>query len=551
MRRGYDYVIVGAGSAGCVLTNRLSADPSHRVLLVEAGPRDWNPVFRVPIMAGRLFMGSYCNWSYLTEPEPGLDGRRIPWPRGKVVGGSSAINGMIYARGNRLDYDGWAQQGLRSWSYERVLPYFRKSETSWRGEGEFHGGSGPLRVGPATSANPLFDAFVEAGIQAGYRETDDFNGAEQEGVGRYDYNIWNGQRWSSARSYLDPARARPNLTVLTGARLRKVMVQDGRATGVLLEKDGRPLQVSAEREVVLSAGAIGSPLALLHSGIGDADQLAPLGVEVVHDLKGVGRNLHDHLHVMAAYSSTAPDETWDHLRVDRAAIGFWQAALFGSGPFSRFPHEGGAFLKTDPSAAAPDVQVHFFAGGAGGVRHPFARSSWSRFGPGYVFYGSVCQLRPESRGELRLQSADPAVAPLIRANYLSTATDRRVMREGLKAMRRIFAQPAFDLFRGKELTPGPEVTSDAALDAYIRREASTIFHPVGSCRMGLDDLAVVDEALRVRGIDGLRVADASVMPQITSSNTHAPTVMIAEKASDLILQASTVPSEARATSAAR
>ena len=552
MRRSFDYIVVGAGSAGCVLANRLSADPTCKVLLVEAGPRDWNPVFRVPIMAGRLFMGRYCNWGYQTEPEPHLDNRRIPWPRGRVLGGSSAINGMIYARGNRIDYDGWAQMGLRSWSYERVLPYFKRSEHSYRGPGPYHGSDGPLMVGPATSDNPLFESFVEAGLQAGYRVNGDFNGAEQEGFGRYDYNIWRGQRWSTARAFLDPARARPNLTIVTGAALQKVRLDGLRAVGVRLTKDRRTLDFDAGAEVILSCGAINSPMALMHSGIGEADPLKALGIPVALDLKGVGKNLHDHLHVMAAYSSRTPDETWDHLRFDRAATGFAQAALFGTGPFSRFPHEAGAFLKTDPSAAAPDVQIHFFAGGAGGVRHPFARQSWSRFGEGYIFYGSVCQLRPESRGELSLASADPAAPPVIRANYLATETDRRVMREGLKAMRKVFAQPAFDPHRGVETTPGPDVQSDADLDAYIRASASTIFHPVGSCRMGLDPLAVVDEDLRVRGVEGLRVADASIMPAITSSNTHAPTVMIAERAADLILApgGAAQASDARRVSAA-
>jgi choline dehydrogenase len=536
VRRGFDYIIVGGGSAGCVLANRLSARPELKVLLIEAGPRDWNPVFRVPIMAGRLFMGRYCNWGFETEPEPHLDGRRIPWPRGRVLGGSSSINGMIYARGNRLDYDGWAQTGLTGWSYDRVLPYFRRSERHHRGGDAFHGSDGPMPVGPATSANPLFEAFVQAGIEAGHPANPDFNGEEQEGVGRYDYNIWDGQRWSSARSFLDPARSRPNIEVLTGAHLLKVRIEGGRATGVDVEVRGRTVRLDAEQEVVLAAGAIGSPMALMHSGVGDPDRLAALGIPVKAASRGVGRNLQDHTHVVAAHRSLTPDETWEHLRIDRAALGFARAALFGSGPFRRFPHEGGAFLKTDPAAAAPDVQIHFFAGGAGGLRHPFAKTAWTRFGEGWVFYGSVCQLRPESTGELTLASADPKAAPVIRANYHASAADRRVMRGGFKLMREIFAQPALAAHRGPEISPGPEVRSDAEIDAFIAQNASTIFHPVGTCRMGVDPGSVVDEALRVRGVEGLRVADASIMPKIVSSNTHAPTVMIAEKASDLILE---------------
>ena len=537
MARSYDVIIVGAGSAGCVLANRLSADRGRRVLLVEAGPRDWNPVFRVPIMAGRLFAGRYCNWSFSTEPEPHLDGRRIPWPRGRVLGGSSAINGMIYTRGNRLDYDGWAQMGLRDWSYDKVLETFRKSEANHRGASEFHGSRGELPVGPATSSNPLFDAFIQAGMQAGHPFNADFNGAEQEGVGRYDYNIKDGQRWSSARSFLGAdVRGRPNLDILTGAQLIRVNLEQGRAVGVRLKVGARAVDIPARGEVILSAGAIGSPMGLMHSGIGDADALKAVGIDPLVELKSVGKNLQDHMHVAVAHRSRTPDETWDHFRLDKAAGGFAQAALFGKGPFSRFPHEGGAFLKTDPAAAAPEVQIHFIAGGAGGgLRHPFARKAPPRFADGHIFYGSVCQLRPESTGEISVRSSDPFDAPVIRANYLSSPTDRRIVREGLKMVREIFAQPAMDPHRGEEVAPGATVQSDADLDAFVARSGSTIFHPVGTCRMGVDDGSVVDEQLRVRGVEGLRVVDASVMPRLVSSNTHAPTVMIAEKAAGYIL----------------
>ena len=536
MARSYDFIIVGAGSAGCVLANRLSAEPANRVLLIEAGPRDWNPVFRVPIMAGRLYGGRYCNWSFSTEPEPQLDGRRIAWPRGRVLGGSSAINGMIYTRGNRLDYDGWAQMGLRDWSYDKVLEAFRRSERHHGGPSEFHGSRGELPVGPATSSNPLFDAFIQAGMEAGHPFNPDFNGREQEGVGRYDYNIWRGQRWSSARSFLDPIRSRANLDILTGAQLLKVNLEKGRATGVKLKIGRKAVDIPAEGEVILACGAIGSPMGLMHSGIGDADALGALGITPRVDLNSVGRNLQDHMHVAVAHRSKTPDETWNHLRLDKAAAGFAQAALFGKGPFSRFPHEGGAFLKTDPSAAAPEIQIHFIAGGAGGgLRHPFARRTAPRFADGHIFYGSVCQLRPESTGEITLRSSDPFDAPVIRANYLSSPTDRRIVREGLKMVREIFAQPAMDRHRGEEIAPGAAVQSDAELDAFVARNGSTIFHPVGTCRMGVDPDSVVDERLRVRGVEGLRVADASVMPRLVSSNTHAPTVMIAEKAAGMIL----------------
>ena len=537
MKRRFDFIIVGAGSAGCVLANRLSAAPENRVLLIEAGPPDWNPVFRVPIMAGRLFQGRYCNWSYETEPEPNLKDRRIPWPRGRVLGGSSSINGMVYARGHRLDYDNWAQLGLRSWSYDRVLPEFRKSESHHRGGDAFHGADGPLPVGPAMSSNPLFDAFVQAGQEAGYPYNADFNGAEQEGFGRYDYNILHGQRWSSARSFLDPARPRPNLTILTSAQVVRIRMDNGRAVGVTVRKGGRDLDLDAGREVILSSGTIGSATGLMLSGIGDADRLTALGIPVTADLKGVGRNLQDHLHVTVVHRSTTPDETWDHLRFDRAALGFAQTALFGKGPFSRFPHESGAFVKVDPAAASPDAQIHFFAGGAGRVRHPFGGKGAGPMGDGHVFYGSVCQLRPESVGELTLRSADPFAPPVIRANYLSSEVDKRVMRGGVRLMREVFAQAAFAPHRGPEVIPGEDVSTDAEIDDYVAGAASTIFHPVGTCRMGLGEDAVVDETLKVRGVEGLRVADASIMPRIVSSNTHAPTVMIAERAASLILGA--------------
>ena len=530
MKQEFDFIVVGAGSAGCVLADRLSADPANRVLLIEAGPRDWNPVFRVPIMAGRLFSGRYGNWGYTTEPEPHLNGRRIAWPRGKVLGGSSSINGMIYTRGNRQDYDDWAQQGLRSWSYERVLPYFKRSESSWRGAGEFHGGDGPLPVGPPSSSHPLFEAFVEAGRQAGMPVNPDFNGADQEGVGRYDYNIRNGQRWSSARSFLDPARSRPNLTILTGAHLLRVILDKGRAVGVAVKRGGRTIELNAAREVILSCGVVNSPMALMHSGIGDADQLTALGIEVNLDRKAVGRNLQDHIQVATVNVSLTPDATYEHMRIDRAMLGFAQAALFGTGPFNYFPHESGAFLKTDPSAAVPDVQIHFIAAGVSGLRLPFSKRAG-----GNVFVGSVCQVRPESVGELTLKSSDPLEPPMIRPNYLSTAADRRVLREGLKMMRDMFTKPAFDPHRGPEIAPGPEVRTDADLDAYIAATASTIFHAVGTCRMGVDEDSVVDESLRVRGVDGLRVIDASIMPTLVSANTHAATVMIAERGAELVL----------------
>jgi len=536
--KSYDFIVCGAGSAGCVLANRLSADPNNRVLLIEAGPRDWNPVFRVPIMAGRLFMGRYCNWGYSTEPEPHLDGRRIPWPRGKVVGGTSSINGMVYIRGHAADFDQWAQMGLPSWSYERVLPYFKRSEGHYRGGDDFHGAGGPQRVGPPKSKNPIFEAFVQAGIEAGHPFNPDFNGADQQGVGRYDYTIWRGQRWSAARGYLDPARARPNLTIMTGARLLKVLLRKGQARGVRVKVGKDVLEIAAEREVALCLGAIGSPQALMLSGVGDPYALWDLGLKCEVEAPDVGKNLRDHLQVRVTHESLRPDETWDLLRADRAAFEFTRTALIGGGPFGRFPHEGGAFLKSQAHVGLPDLQIHFVAGGGGRVRLPFGRGSSPPGAPrGYSFTGSVCHLRPESSGEVALVSKDPLKAPAIRANYLASDADRRALREGVRRVREIFAQKAFDSFRGPELFPGPDVSSDAELDRFAAATATTVFHPVGTCRMGADETAVVDEKLRVRGARRLRVVDASIMPRIVGGNTHAATLMIAERAAQMMLEA--------------
>ena len=536
MKERYDFIIAGAGSAGCVLANRLSADPHTRVLLIEAGPRDWNPVFRIPIMGGRLFLGSYCNWSYLTEPEPHLNGRRIPWPRGRVLGGSSAINGMIYTRGNRLDYDAWAQMGLREWSYDRVLAYFKRSEAHLAGANEYHGANGLLPVAKLMSPNPIFEAFVRAGQETGLAHNEDFNGAQQEGVGRYDYNIRNGERWSAARSFLDPARNRPNLTIITDALLRRVILAKQKAIGIELDVEGRGKKYFADREVILSCGAVGSPAALMHSGIGHADELSKLGIEPIIDCKAVGENLQDHLQVVVSHRALTADETYDECRFDRAALRMLQAIILKSGPFARMPHEGGAFLRSSDGVEAPDLQVHFIVGGMGRIRHPFAKNVPlpGRYN-GYAMAGSICLLRPESRGRIALVSDDPTAKPKIEANYLSAETDRRVMRAGVKKMREIFAQDAFRPHRGPELAPGPAVKTDEEIDAYIAASASTVFHPVGTCRMGVDDQSVVDEELRVRGVEGLRVVDASIMPRLVSSNTHAPTVMIAERAADFIL----------------
>lgn len=530
----FDYVVVGAGSAGCVVAARLSEKPDSRILLIEAGGRDWNPAFRVPLMTGLLLRGRYANWFYTTEPEPNLDGRRIFWPRGKVLGGSSAINGMIYTRGTPLDYDGWAQRGLPEWAFDRVLPAFKKSERYLGPAAEHHGTQGPLPVSRPNTPNPLFDAFVEAGLQAGFPGCSDFNGPVQEGFGRYDFTTAHGQRWSAARAFLTPARSRPNLTVLTGATLLRVVIERGVAVGVeVLGRDGRRI-LRAEREVVLCCGAVNSPVALMLSGIGDADLLRRHGFSVAADLKGVGRNLQDHLLARVEHACLEPVTLYDTLRADRAALALIQAVLFRTGPAASFPLEAGAFLRSDPALDAPDLQSHFLPGlSTAALRLPFTRRQ-TIFHDGHGFFANVYQLRPESRGEITIRSVDPFALPVIRPNYLSSPKDLHALREGVKILRRVFAQRAFDRFRGPELAPGPDVTTDAEIEAWIRRAADTVFHPVGTCRMGTDATAVVDQELRVRGVAGLRVADASIMPTMPSSNTHAPTVMIGERAAEFI-----------------
>jgi choline dehydrogenase len=533
----FDFIIVGAGSAGCVLAYRLSEDPRNSVLLLEAGGKDWNPLFRVPLMTGVLLRNRYANWFYETDPEPNLNGRRIFWPRGKVLGGSSSINGMVYTRGTALDYDCWAQMGMPEWSFDKVLPAFRKSE-AYKGEmSEFHGDRGPMPISRPNTQNPLFDAFIAAGQQAGYPRNEDFNGPSQEGVGRYDFTTFKGERWSAARAFLKPAMARRNLTVLTGAHLLKVVVDGSRATGVDVQVGGAHQRLLAGREVILSCGAVNSPAALMHSGIGDADRLRDLGIPVVHDLKGVGLNLQDHLLARVEHVCLKPVTLYDTLRGDRAARALLQAMLLKTGPAASFPLEGGAFLKSAPSLSEPDLQSHFLPGlSTAALRLPFVRTAKTSH-QGHGFFANIYQLRPQSTGEITLRSADPLAAPVIRPNYLSAPEDVRVLREGVKILRSIFAQEAFDAYRGIELAPGPDVRTDGDIEAWLRRTADTVFHPVGSCRMGTDPLAVVDPHLRIHGLSGLRVADASIMPRMPSSNTHAPSMMVAERAAEFILDA--------------
>ncbi len=533
----YDYIIVGAGSAGCVLAYRLTSDPTIRVLLLEAGGRDRHPFIHVPIGLGRLWERRMFDWGYDTEPEPGLDDRRIEAMRGKVLGGSSSINVMAYVRGHPGDYDRWARAGCPGWSYAEVLPYFKRSETWERGENAWRGGAGPLSVIDSRNRDPLFDGWLAAAEQADWPFTEDYNGENPEGFGYSQWTIRDGRRCSAAVAFLRPAMARQNLTVQTRALATRVVLDDARATGVEYVRDGRLTLAAADREVLLAGGVFNTPQLLMLSGIGEADHLREVGVAPRVDLPGVGRNLQDHLSVDVHHARSGRGPFHAEMRLDRVVVNMARAYALGTGPGTVLPGRLHAFLKTRRELPVPDIQL-LFRGAPTGA-HPW----FPGLRPAYEdsFGARPVLLHPESRGVVRLRSADPSVPVRIVQNFLHVERDVRAIRDGVRLARDLAGRRGLDPFRGRETAPGPGVRTDAEIDAFVRRTAITAHHPCATCAMGGGTDAVLDPALRVRGVDGLRVVDASAMPDLVSGNINASVLMIAEKGADLVLGAPPLP----------
>ena len=539
MKTSYDYVIVGGGSAGCVLANRLSEDGAASVLLIEAGGRDLHPFIHIPLGMGKMHERDMFNWGYRTEPEPNMNGREIEAMRGKVLGGSSSINVMAYTRGNRGDYDRWAQKGALGWSYADVLPYFKRCETWEGGENPWRGGAGPVGTEFAKTADPVYDAWLDAARAAGFPVTDDYNGRQQEGFGRGQYTIRGGYRSSAATAYLRPAKSRPNLDVVTGALATRVLMQGTRATGVEYIKGIREtVRVNADREVILAGGAFNTPPLLMLSGIGPADHLRATGIKPVVDLP-VGKNLQDHLAVIIFFERLNESVFRHDMRFDRMAVSMLRAYFFGTGPGTVVPGGLHAFVKTRPELAVPDIEFMFR--GAPADTHLWFPGIRPAYVDGYGIRPTL--LHPDSRGEILLRSSDPREAPRIAYNFFSAPNDLPRLREGFKRAREVAYQAPMDAYRGRETSPGDAVKTDAEIDAFIRRTAITAHHPCGTCAMGTTPDTVTDPELRVRGVEHLRVVDASVMPDLVSAHINACVLMIAEKASDIIRQRTPLPAD--------
>jgi choline dehydrogenase len=523
----FDFIIVGAGSAGCVLAHRLSVDPANKVLLLEAGGKDLNPWLHIPVGYFKTMHDPAYDWCYLTEPDPGIADRRLQWPRGKVLGGSSALNGLLYVRGQAEDYDRWAELGNPGWRFDDVLPYFKKSEDNSRGPDEYHGVGGPQKVSDLRLRRPIAEHFIKAATEIGIPFNEDYNGATQEGVAYFQQTAYQGFRWSTAKSFLRPAKGRPNLKIITNAQATGLVLDGKRVTGVNFRHGQQNRTALANAEVILSAGAINSPQILQCSGIGDPAQLQQAGVEVLHPLAGVGKNLQDHLQIRLVFKTnkrTLNDELNNPLK--QLMVGM-QYFMTRSGPLTLAASQVTVFTRSSESVERPDIQFHMqplSADKPGDGVHPFS-----------AFTASVCQLRPHSRGHVVIKSADPMTYPAIHPNYLSDERDCAVAVGGIKMARRIAEAPSLRDCIIDEYVPGRQFQSDSELLDAARRHSQTIYHPVGTCKMGNDGSAVVDHRLRVHGIAGLRVVDASIMPEIVSGNTNAPTIMIAEKAADMIL----------------
>ncbi len=525
----FDYIIIGAGSSGCVLANRLSADPSIRVCLLEAGPADTSLMIKVPIGIIGLVRSKKLNWRFHTEPQQRLNHRPIFWPRGRTLGGSSAINAMIYTRGHASDYDEWAELGNAGWAWQDVLPYFKKAQNQERGENEFHGVGGPLNVTEVVTPNKLSEVFINAGLEVGYAYNDDFNGAEQEGIGMYQLTQKDGQRFSAADAYLHPIKDRSNLTVITEAHASNIYTEGKTAKGVTFIRRNKPYYIQATGEVILSGGAINSPQLLLLSGIGPKEELSKHGIHQVHELPGVGKNLQDHLDTIVVHrckKDVSMGVTPKFLLMGLKSL--WDFVKHKKGPLTSNVAEAGGFVKSDPSKSKPDLQFHL---------SPVILDDNGRnifWGAGYSLH--ACDLRPLSRGYIGLYSSDPLAPPKIEPNYIEHSEDLDILVKTVKICRQLLAATAFDEYRGEEIFPGIAVQSDDDIREFVREKAATIYHPVGTCKMGTDKLAVVDPKLKVRGMKNLRVVDASIMPTLIGGNTNAPAIMIAEKAADMILE---------------